>query len=324
MIRIDITENEANQRVDRFLRKYLKSTTLSDIYMMLRKKAVSVNGLKIKENYRLKVDDVLEINIESEERHTKKIKEAGRDFSSIYEDENLLIVDKPPGLILHPDVNHNGDTLVDQVLYYLYETGSYNPENELTFTPASVNRLDVNTGGIVLFAKNYVSLRHLNEVVRERYLKKYYICVVKGLIAEDRDIEAYILKDTKLNTASIFQDEVENSKAIHTYVRPLKTSEKYTLVEVELITGRSHQIRAQLSNIGNPIIGDVKYGDKNINKHFKDLYNLNGQLLYAYRVYFDKTLGSLKYLEGQSFTSSMPDMYKTIIKSIFNISMGEI
>lgn len=315
---IEIGANEANQRLDRFLRKYLKDSSLSEIYKMLRKKTIRVNGKKAPENYRLAEGDTVEIHIDTKMEAPGLIKEAGRDFSIVYEDDNILIADKPVELILHPDARHRENTLVDQVLYYLYQSGQYNPEDEKTFRPAAVNRLDLNTGGLVLFAKNYKSLQDLNEIIREKLMAKYYICVVKGEVEEEFDIKAYLIKDEKNNKVSISRDNVEGSKEIHTIVKPLASSGLYSLLEINLITGRSHQIRGQLSALGHPIIGDMKYGDKKENRYFKYAFNLENQLLYAYKVYFNDAYGNLAYLKGRTITSPLPEKYTKIIAEKFD------
>jgi len=315
---INITPNEANQRLDRFLRKYLKDVPLSEIYKLLRKKGVKVNGHKAPENYRLQEGDVLEIFIEIAGKKEEYIKETGMDFSIVYEDDNVILVDKPPELIIHPDINHRENTLVDQVLFYLYNNGKYNPEDQRTFKPAAVNRLDLNTGGIVMFAKNYETLQNLSQMVRERLVEKYYLCIVKGKVIEDMEIKAYLTKSTDKNIVSISYNEEEGSKEIHTMIKVISSSEQYSLLEINLITGRSHQIRAQLSSMGYPIIGDRKYGDRGENKYFKDVFGLTHQFLYAYKIYFNKTVGNLKYLEGYGFITKIPDLYDNIAKKLFN------
>lgn len=321
IVKIDITANEANQRLDRFLRKYFKDVPLTEIYRMLRKKTVRVNGYGKKENYRLTIGDTVEIPLEkSHDKKADKIIEAGKDFDIVYEDENLLITDKPPGLIIHPDINHKENTLTDQVLYYLYKSGRYIPEVEKTFAPSPVNRLDVNTGGLVLFAKNYDALQALSEMVRERYVSKYYICAVRGIM-KDSEIKSNLIKDTDKNIVVISDKKVEGSKEIHTKFKTLRTSGDYSLVEVELITGRSHQIRAQLADTGHPIIGDTKYGDKNVNEHFKRTYKLKGQFLYAYRLVFDKTTGSFGYLKNHEFNAKLPKTYLKILGDLFKYGM---
>lgn len=318
---IDITANEADQRLDRFLRKYLSDVPLSDIYKMLRKKVIRVNGRKAAENYRLSEGDVVEVYLEPRVKSKIDIRKSDREFSIIYEDDNILAVDKPAELILHPDARHKENTLVDQVLYYLYESGDYDPGNETTFRPAAVNRLDVNTGGIVLFAKNYRSLQDLNEMIREHQIDKYYLCVVKGKMSEKMEIKAYLTKDYKNNIVSISEKNTGAGKEIHTIINPLESTEKYSLVEINLITGRSHQIRAQLAHIGRPIVGDIKYGDAEINRYFKNTYRLHNQFLHAYRIYFNETPANLKYLKELSFKSKLPPSYCAIIKDLFQYSV---
>ncbi|HBM80728.1 MAG TPA: RluA family pseudouridine synthase, partial [Clostridiaceae bacterium] len=192
MEKIIITANEANQRLDRFLRKYLKNVPLSGIYEIIRKKRVKVNGKGKPSNYRLNEGDMVELFFEGKMDASDGIRKSGMDFTVLYEDGNIMAVDKPAGLITHPDKNHKDNTLTDQVLYYLYGKNEYSPENEITFRPAAVNRLDINTGGIVLFAKNYLSLQNLNMMIRERYINKYYLCIVKGILKGEQDIEAYL------------------------------------------------------------------------------------------------------------------------------------
>lgn len=315
--RINITDNEAGQRLDRFLRKLLKEASLSEIYKMLRKRLVKVNGRGRKEDYRLSAGDVVEVYSGESLPERDTIKKAGRDFGIIYEDKNILIADKPSGLILHPDKDHTENTLVDQVLYYLYEKGEYVPEREVTFKPAPANRLDLNTGGVVMFAKNYSSLKELCSMIRERSLEKYYICMIKGKIEGVQEVVSYLVKDEVNNKASIFREHQEGSKRIETRFIPIKSAGRYSLIEVDLVTGRSHQIRAQLSSMGHPIIGDMKYGDSNENIYFKKEYGLKNQFLEGYRVYFKSATGMLKYLEGREFASELPSVYIDIINDYF-------
>lgn len=314
--RIRIGLNEAEQRLDRFLRKYLTDMPLSDIYRLIRTGEIRVNGRREKENYRVRVGDAVELRFEHQKDDHGRIKSAGRNFSIIYEDENILLADKPRGMIVHPDSRHIDNTLADQVLYYLYSSRSYDPRRETTFRPAAVNRLDVNTGGIVMFAKNYGALQSLSLMVRDRLVGKYYICVVKGEITADGDVRSYLRKDTFKNRAEVFGSMVEGGREIHTRFHPIKSLNGYTLLEVGLLTGRSHQIRAQLAKLGCPIIGDGKYGDPDENEYQRKLFNLSGQLLYAYKVTFDDTAGNLGYLKGRSFYGRVPDDYRRIIERL--------
>lgn len=318
---IIIGENEAGQRLDRFLRKYLKSTSLSDIYKLIRKKEVRVNGKGARENMRLYTGDIIEFRYDFAPFEAPVVKTAGRDFSIVFEDENLLVVDKPPGLILHPDVSHGEDTLVDQVIYYLYESGSFNPGDEKTFRPAAVNRLDLNTGGLVIFAKNNRSLQALNEMIRCRLVEKRYLSIVKGNFECEREIKAYLIKNRDNNTASIAEKFTDGAKEIHTKIIPVKSSSGYSLVEVELITGRSHQIRAQLAAMGHPIIGDVKYGDRMENKRFRKSFGFHHQFLFAYKLQFLEGAEGLEYLKGLKFQMHLDSNCRKIIKHIFDMSL---
>lgn len=315
---ITIGANEADQRLDRFLRKLLKNVPLSDIYRMIRKKEVKVNGRKAKESQMLIEGDIIYIDILYDEPSNKAVPEADCGFGIVFEDENIMVVDKPPGLIMHPDISHKGNTLVDQVIYYLYKSKAYDPEKESTFAPAAVNRLDLNTGGLVMFAKSYSALQVLSEMVRDRKIQKRYICVVKGDIKKEREIRAYLSKDEAANKVRITENSVPGSKEIHTRIMPLKSGNGWALLEIDLLTGRSHQIRAQLAALGHPIIGDVKYGAAVDNRHFKDHFGLKNQLLYAYKLTFKEGEGVLSYLQGKEFKADLPKVYEIIISSLFD------
>lgn len=318
---IIITANEAEQRLDRFLRKYLTNVSLSDIYKIIRKNRVKVNGKKVKENYRLIEGDSIEININNIESSKEKIDKIHTNFTIVYEDKNILLIDKDTGTFVHPDKTHKENTLISQVIYYLYKSGEYNPEEEITFRPAAVNRLDVNTGGIIIFAKNYISLKELNKLIRERRIEKKYISVVKGKMDKSGELKGYINKDEVNNISKISDNKEAKGKEICTKYKCLKSSGEYSLIEIELITGRSHQIRAHLSSINHPIIGDMKYGDRNVNNYFKKEFGIKNQLLYAYSICFDEIGGSLDYLSGKRFFSKLPIEYVNVIKKVFDYSI---
>lgn len=201
---------------------------------------------------------------------------------------------------------------------YLYDKGEYNPTKELTFSPSPCNRLDRNTMGLVIFAKNYETLKSINEMIREGNIKKYYTTIVKGRI-KDGNYSAYILKDNKTNKSKVSIDYIKDSKKIETKVINIESIGQFSHIDIELITGRSHQIRAHLSYLGNPIIGDVKYGDKKINSFFFNKYNLTNQLLIAYKLIFTNCPKNLKYIEGRIITMPYPDLFKKIKKDIFKV-----
>ena len=322
-MKIEIGTNEAGQRLDKFLRKYLKDVPLSAIFKALRKGDIRINGVKKKENYKLELDDVIEIRyIQSnkEKNTTSFIKVNSSSMMITYEDENILIVEKWPGVLVHPDQKGGEPSLTDYVLSYLNDKGDYLPEKELTFTPAPCNRLDRNTSGVVIFGKNFESLRSMNEMIREGSVKKYYNALVKGKI-KDGIYKGYIYKDENENISQVFDEKKPNTKEISMEVKTIQTNGAFSFLEIDLITGRSHQIRAHLSHLGNPIIGDFKYGDKKLNSFFDNKFGLTYQYLYAYKLIFKGGEGKLEYLKNKTIAESLPPMFKKIKKDVFKFTI---
>lgn len=276
MKRIVIEENEMEQRLDRFLCKYLNNTTKTNVFKLIRKKRIKVNGKKVTENYFLQYGDVLDIILHpsaiEELIKAETVYEASDvNLDIVYEDDEILVVNKPVGLLTHPDQNEYKRTLATAVQLYLKDLCTR------TFKPASIQRLDKNTSGLVLFGKTYESLKKYNALMRERKIKKFYLAVVSGKPMAVGEIKGYLTKDEKKNKIYISNEDSDASKYIHTKYRMLKSNGKYSLLEVELLTGRTHQIRGSLSYIGHPIIGDVKYGGTVSTGH-------QSQLLHAYKL----------------------------------------
>lgn len=289
---IEIKPNDAGQRLDRFLRKYLPKATLSGIYKMIRKD-VKVNGKRSKLDAFLEEGDIITLYLDDEKIDKlsvrKKITRTDRTFKIIYEGDNVLIVFKNPGILTHGDANEKKNHLTNQVVSYLIDTGSYNPRFSNTFSPSPANRLDRNTSGLVVFGKNTDSLRRLNEIFKNRGIEKSYLTICQGEIKAPLDLHGYMEKieaSGKFRTV-ISETSNQKSKAIHTKVNPLKYGEykgvKYTLTEVKLMTGRMHQIRAHLSYIGHPIVGDSKYRGREIRE-----LDVRNQLLCANKLSFPK------------------------------------
>lgn len=322
MKKIEIGSNEAGQRLDKFLRKLLKDVPLSAIFKALRKGDIRVNGKKQKEKYPLQEGDLVEIRYIQSKREVKEnfIQVDASGLKIVFEDENLVIVEKWPGVLVHSDSNSQEPTLTDYVLSYLKNKGDYVPENELTFTPAPCNRLDRNTSGMVMFGKNFESLRLLNEIIREGNVEKYYNTLVKGKV-KDGLYTGYILKNETENISKIYDKKVPNSKAIEMEVKTVKTNGAFSFLEINLITGRSHQIRAHLSHLGSPVIGDSKYGDKKVNSFFENKFGLNYQYLYAYKLIFRNTSGKLEYLNNKTIAHSLPPIFKKIKNDVFKFSL---
>lgn len=315
-MKIEIGANEANQRIDKFLRKFLKDVPLGAIYKSLRKGDVRVNEVKIKEKYILSLGDIVEIRDITSDIKEKKLVRAEANMKITYEDENILIVEKWPGVLVHSDSDKGEPTLTDYVLTYLNDKGDYIPEKEITFTPAPCNRLDRNTSGMVIFGKNFEALKLLNEMIRERRIKKYYMALVKGRI-KDGTYEAYISKNEDSNISTIYDNPRPNTKRIAMSVKTIQSCGTFSLIDIDLLTGRSHQLRAHLSHLGNEIIGDEKYGNKKINSFFYNKYGLNYQYLYAYKVTFSDCPAVLSYMENKTIAESLPPIFKKIKVDVF-------
>ncbi|PJI07314.1 MULTISPECIES: RluA family pseudouridine synthase [Clostridium] len=316
-MKIVIGPNEAGQRVDKFIRKWLKDVPLSAIYKAFRKGDVRINDSKCKkENYSLEEGDILEIKYIKSENKKKKFVRIENNFKVVYEDENMLLVEKWPGVLVHSDKEKNSPTLTDYVLSYLYDKGDYAPENEVTFTPSPCNRLDRNTSGIVIYGKNFEALKDLNEMIRERRINKFYLAIVKGKI-KDGIYEAYIKKNTTSNKSKIFDKFVEGSKKVSMSVKLIETCGSFSFIEIELLTGRSHQLRSHLSHLGNPILGDPKYGNKDVNNYFENKFGLNYQFLYAYKLIFRNCPEKLNYMENKTIAEALPPIFKKVKKDVF-------
>ena len=297
MFRITITENEAGQRLDRFLKKYFNNATLGTIYKLIRKD-VKVNGRRAGENIMLAQGDELAIYVSDDtaaalrkEKNRVKVK---KQFRVAYEDDNILVVEKPFGLLTHGDRNEKKNHLANQVIDYLIEKGDYNPRTETTFVPAPANRLDRNTTGLVLFGKNAAALQNLNRLIREKdKIHKLYLTIVAGKPEKAVRLRARMTKDEAKNMVSVTSED-DGGKLMETIVRPIESARfegrDYTLVEVEILTGRTHQIRAHLAKAGYPIIGDVKYGDKKVNALMEKKFGLTTQLLHAYKLVFEEDI----------------------------------
>lgn len=316
MKQITITENEAGQRLDRFIRKLMKKTSLSEIYKAIRTGSIKVNGKKCRENKMLSVGDVVDVhcmNAEFEQMPKKETGIAG-DINIVYEDENIIIIDKPAGLLSHPQSSRDRDTLVHRLQSYIDLSQGSNMSP--TFSPALCNRLDRNTAGLVIAAKNYKSLKAINAMIRERKLKKLYLCVVKGSTQKKGEISGFIEKDEDSRMAFLSNDVNDGKKSI-TYYEKKDDNGDYSLLQVELITGRFHQIRAHLSSIGHPIIGDVKYGDKRTNEYFRSNFGLNHQMLLAHIISIQSPPPEMQYLKNKTWRSTIPKEYDNIIKHLF-------
>lgn len=320
MIKIRITENEENQRLDKFLRKYFRKAPLSYIYKLIRKQ-VKVNGRRAAEDTRLALGDELTIYISQEEADSylgeNRLFSAKRQFRIAYEDAHILIVEKPFGLLTHGTQEEKKNTLSNQVLAYLIEKGEYRPGLEKTFAPAPVNRLDRNTTGLVMFGKDYASLQCLNRMLRERgHIRKYYLTVVRGELKRSLQLADRMEKDEAANKVKV-HGAPEGGKLMETIARPLAKRDGYTLTEVELLTGRTHQIRAHLAAAGYPVIGDLKYGDSGTNRKIKQRFGLSTQFLHAYKLCFDRSKEPLNYMTGKEIFSDLPPFLEEIREALF-------
>lgn len=300
-----INSNDSDQRVDKFILKTCKSLPKSMMYKFIRTKKIKVNNKRCEISQRLQVGDVVNMYINDDffspidKKLNIELNSIPTEISIVYEDENILIVDKPIGLIVHADNENSSDTLINRIKKYLISTGQYNPLEENSFTPALCNRLDRNTSGLVICAKNSKALRSINQMIKDNRVHKKYLCITTNKPPKDCDtLIAYHKKDNNSNLVTISDKPKLDFKKIITKYRCLKSKDGLHLIEVELITGRTHQIRSHLAHIGCGILGDNKYNNSDINLRYKEKY----QNLCAYSISFSPTSDDyLNYLKDKTF-----------------------
>lgn len=305
MISNKIDTNDAGMRLDRYLKKLLPNAKASLLYKSIRKKNITVNGKKAKQEDVLVLGDTVEIYFSDETlaKFSKAPKSAKGKFPTVvFESADFIIMDKPVGILSHGTGKAYERNVVDDMLAYLIHTKSYNPRGEKTFVPSICNRLDRNTSGLILGAKTAAGLRAANEWIRNREVEKYYMTIVEGVLEDERKVENRLKKEGDKNR--VVEGE-EGKEALGIY-RPLKAAGNYTLVEAELITGRTHQIRQQLASIGHPVVGDRKYGRPS--RAFEDLHH---QLLHAYKLVFPET-DEFPDVSGQVFISEPKGKFQRI------------
>lgn len=302
---ITVNKNDSARRLDSFLRKSVPLLPPPLIYKYIREKKIKLNGKRCAFNARLCDGDVLELYISDEffsaGEHKYGFMKADKSVNVIYEDANILLLNKPAGLLSHPDENEYGDTAITRIARYLYEKGEYEPENENSFSPALANRIDRNTTGIIIAAKNAEALRILNDKIKNRELRKLYLCVCIGNFnIKSGVLTGFLEKDIKNNLVSVSKSKTDKSRAISTAYRVLDFHNGLSLVEAELLTGRTHQIRAHFASAGHPLLGDGKYGRNEINKKYGAYKK---QFLCSYKLIFKfkSDAGALRYLNGKSF-----------------------
>ncbi len=310
MKQLTITKNDAGQRVDKFITKAFPNLPVSMMYKYIRQKDIKVNRKRCTISQRLEEGDVLTIYAPDEfleqAAPVYEFMYAGTKLDIVYEDEHILLLNKPVGLLVHPDDTEYRDTLIFRVQRYLFEKGEYCPENEASFAPALVNRIDRNTCGIVIAAKTAAALRILNEKLRRREIEKYYLCLVHGHLGKSEDtLHGFLEKNESQNRVYVSQRAARGARTIATRYRVLEERDGLSLLEIELLTGRTHQIRAHLASIGHPLLGDGKYGTNELNKGT----GFTKQALCSYRLKFafSTPADELEYLNGREF--SLPSVW---------------
>lgn len=309
-----INANEAGQRLDKMLLKYFKNAPKGFIYKMMRKKNITRNGKKVDGSEMLYVGDEIKLFLSDETiarfKGTVYIPKTVHP-SIVYEDSQVVIMNKPVGT-LSQKAKEDDISLVEMLISYLLDTNQITRQDLETFRPSICNRLDRNTSGLVLAGKTLPALQELNRLLHDRTLRKYYRCIVKGVLKSPQRIHGYLKKDEAANQVTLLTKPEEQAQPIATEYYPIADNGNVTLLEVHLITGRTHQIRAHLAGVGHPIVGDHKYGDPQVNELFFRQYALKNQLLHACRLEFPALTGTLEKLSEKTIVAKMPRQMKEI------------
>ncbi len=316
MQEIIVSANEAGQRFDKLLAKYLNEAPKSFLYKMLRKKNIVLNGKKATGNEKLAVGDSIKLFLADEtiEKFSKiNIQHTKKKLDIIYEDDHVIMINKPVGM-LSQKAEAKDESVVEHLISYMLESGQLLESDLRKFKPSICNRLDRNTSGLVVAGKSLIGLQKMGELFKERTLKKYYRCLVAGEVKSEQYIKGYLLKDEKTNKVSVSEKEFGEALPIETEYKPIWSNGKVTFLEVHLITGRTHQIRAHLASCEHPIIGDYKYGNRKMNDIYKNKYQLESQLLHAYRLELPVLEEPLQKISQKQFVAPLPRLFEKILK----------
>ena len=312
---ITVHKQEEGQRLVKLLGAYLKEAPNSFFYKMLRKKNITLNGKKADGTEKLKCGDEIRLFLSDEtyEKFAGKVQPKEKfpmaKLNIVYEDSNVIFINKPAGMLSQKSVPSDV-SLNEYLLGYLEKSGQWKQEESKAFRPSVCNRLDRNTSGLVICGKSMAGLQQMAALLKDRSLHKYYLCLVKGVMTESQHLEGYLLKDENSNQVKIFQKETEGAAHIITEYEPLHTEGETTLLKVTLVTGKSHQIRAHLSSIGHPIIGDPKYGDRKVNAFFWETHGIKNQMLHAWKLTFPELAEPLDNLSEKSFEAEPAGLMK--------------
>lgn len=319
---IIIKPNESEQRLDKFLKKYMNRAPGSFLYKMLRKKNITLNGRRAGGNEKLHTGDEVRLFLSDktiekftgDDEPVAGAKGRNTTLDIIYEDSQVLFVNKPAGM-LSQKAEKTDLSLVEHIISYLLDSGQLTREELRTFRPSVCNRLDRNTSGLVAAGKTLAGLQMFGSLFRDRNLRKYYLCIVKGKVDKPSHIKGYLIKNEQTNEVRIVTSgEAEKAAPIETEYIPLAYSREHSLLRVHLITGRTHQIRAHLAYVSHPLCGDHKYGDRDVNERFRKKYGVTSQMLHSYELVLPVLEGEFAALSERTFRAPVPALFQKVIK----------